>query len=243
MERRAVALVSGADSEVLTAELLARGWTVFPLYVRSGFRWERAELARLRKTLRRLAGPELRPLLVADAPMRGLLVGHWSLTGRAVPDARSGAGAVFIPGRNMVLLTCAWIRAAAVGARLVALGTLAGNPFPDGTPEFRRAAQRALNEALGLRARLAAPFFRLSKVEVLERGRTLPLEDAFSCLAPRGGRACGRCNKCAELARARRAAASPRRGRRSSRPRRSRRAAASRPRRAAGPSARSRAGA
>jgi 7-cyano-7-deazaguanine synthase len=38
----------------------------------------------------------------------------------------------------------------------------------------------------------------LSKKEVMERGRRLPLELTFSCLNPRGKMHCGACNKCAE---------------------------------------------
>ncbi|HEY5599987.1 MAG TPA: 7-cyano-7-deazaguanine synthase, partial [Candidatus Manganitrophaceae bacterium] len=36
----------------------------------------------------------------------------------------------------------------------------------------------------------------------LERGRGLPLELTFSCIAPKGRLHCGRCNKCAERIRA-----------------------------------------
>jgi 7-cyano-7-deazaguanine synthase len=199
MSRRVVALVSGADSEVLVAELLSRGWTVLPLYVRCGFRWEETELARLRPALRSLRAKRLEPLEVLSVPLRQVMKGHWSVTGRGVPNAKAEWDSVYLPGRNMVLLTEAWLHAAARGADAVAIGTLKGNPFPDATPTFRAAAERALNLGFGLRIRLMAPYAKLSKLQVLQRAGRFRLELAFSCLQPRRGKPCGDCSKCAEL--------------------------------------------
>jgi 7-cyano-7-deazaguanine synthase len=46
--------------------------------------------------------------------------------------------------------------------------------------------------------RLTRPFAGLAKRQVMELGRTFPLDLTFSCIAPRRGLHCGRCNKCAE---------------------------------------------
>lgn len=200
MKKTAAVLVSGADSEILVAEFLARGWTVLPLYVRCGFRWEKEELSRLRPALKSLRGPRLKRLTVLHAPMRPLMRGHWSVTGRGVPNAKAAWDSVYLPGRNMVLLTEAWLHAVVSGAGAVVIGSLKGNPFPDATPRFRAAAERALNLGLGSKIRLMAPYARLNKLQVLQRaaGR-FPLELAFSCLQPRGKKPCGDCSKCAEL--------------------------------------------
>lgn len=199
MSRKAVVLVSGTDSEVLVWDLLRRGWTVLPLYVRCGFRWETVELARLRKALRALRCPRLEPLAVTQAPMRPLLRGHWSLTGRGVPGARSRDEAVYLPGRNVVLLAEAWLHATSSGAGTVAIGTLKANPFPDASPRFRAAVRKALNLGFDAKIKLWAPYAALSKVQVLGRARGFRAELAFSCLSPRRGSACGECNKCAEF--------------------------------------------
>lgn len=201
VKRVAAALVSGADSEILVAELLSRGWTVLPIYVRCGFRWEEAELARLRPALKSLRNPRLKPLTVVHAPKRGLMRGHWSVTGRGVPGAKAAWDSVYLPGRNMVLLTEAWLHAAPRGAHAVAIGTLKGNPFPDATPRFRAAAERALNLGFSAKIKLLAPYAKLSKLQVLQRaaGR-FRLDLAFSCLQPRRAAPCGSCSKCAELA-------------------------------------------
>lgn len=210
---RVVALVSGPDSLAMFGELERKGLEVLPLYVRCGFRWEAAELAALRR-----AG--LRPA-VLEAPMRSLMRRHWSMTGRDVPGPGADA-AVGLPGRNVVLLTEAWLYAASRGADAVAFGTLKTNPFPDATPRFRRAIETALNLGFGARIRLLAPLAGRTKAQVLRGGAA-----GFSCLSPRRGRPCGRCNKCAELA-------DVRAGRPSSRPSRARRRA---PARAASPRA------
>lgn len=195
-------LVSGADSELLVAELLAGSWTVLPLYVRCGFVWERAELPRVRRALAALRHPALRPLVVSRAPMDAFMARHWSMTGRGAPGAAAAWDSVYLPGRNMLLLTQGWLLAAARGAEAVVIGTLKGNPFPDATPRFRSAARAALNLAFGSRVRLLAPYAGLSKEQVFARRSSFPLRLAFSCLRPRGARPCGSCSKCAELRRA-----------------------------------------
>ena len=46
------------------------------------------------------------------------------------------------------------------------------------------------------------PYASLTKSEVMQRGRDLPLGLTFSCMHPVAGRHCGGCNKCAERRRA-----------------------------------------
>lgn len=198
-KKSAVVLVSGADSGILVAELLTLGWIVHPLYVRCGFRWEKTELVRVRRVLKALRHGSLRPLIVASAPMGPLMSGHWSMTGKGVPNAAAAWDSVYLPGRNMLLLTEAWLDAVAHGAWAVAIGTLKNNPFPDATPRFRSAARKALNLALDANIEVLAPYARLNKRQVLARAGKFPLRLAFSCLRPEGSRACGNCSKCAEL--------------------------------------------
>ena len=45
---------------------------------------------------------------------------------------------------------------------------------------------------------IVTPFSSLSKTEVIDLGRALPLELTFSCIRPVGEKHCGGCNKCAE---------------------------------------------
>ena len=69
--------------------------------------------------------------------------------------------------------------------------------------QHRQAAfEAAVNRAVEGRVRVRQPYLGSHKVEVMRRGRDLPLELTFSCIRPVGGRHCGACNKCAERKRA-----------------------------------------
>src|SRR5207244_6680517 len=85
------------------------------------------------------------------------------------------------------------------GIRLL-VGTLAGNPFPDATPDFLTAMSRALSLGLDAQLTIQAPFSALHKADVIRRGIELgvPLELTLSCMQPKDGLHCGRCSKCRE---------------------------------------------
>jgi 7-cyano-7-deazaguanine synthase len=198
----AVLVSGGLDSAVLLAESLRDLPAVHPLYVRNGLSWEAAELHHLRRFLAAVAAPALRPLTVLDLPVADLYGDHWSLSGDGVPGADTPDEAVFLPGRNVLLLCKAMLWCHLRGVPAVALAPLEGNPFPDATPAFFAAYEDAVNTAVGGRVRVVLPYLGLCKVEVMRRGRRLPLALTFSCIRPEGGRHCGRCNKCAERRRA-----------------------------------------
>ena len=198
---RACALVSGgADSAALVAHLLQKGETVYPVFVLSGYRWEEAELHWLKRLLSALACRRLKPLTCLRAPVHGSP--HWAYTGRGVPGARSADEAVFLPGRNLVLLSAAAVFAAQNGIGTLALGTLRANPFADASPAFFASFEKTLRACFGLPIRIRAPFRRMTKAQVVRRYAPTPWGLTFSCLSPAGSRPCGRCNKCAERAKA-----------------------------------------
>jgi 7-cyano-7-deazaguanine synthase len=194
----AVLVSGGLDSAILVGEAVREQAAVFPLYVRFGLAWEAVELAHLRRFLDALGSPRLRPLHVLDLPAGDLYGDHWSVTGRGVPDDRSPDEAVFLPGRNVLLLAKGLLWCHLHDVPAVALGSLASNPFPDATPEFFAAFEGVVNRAVGGSVRVLRPFARLGKTAVMRRGAGLPLEQTFSCIRPEGERHCGRCNKCAE---------------------------------------------
>jgi 7-cyano-7-deazaguanine synthase len=198
----AILVSGGLDSAVLLAESLPRHRAVWPLYVRCGLRWEEAELHHLSRFLERVAAPALRPLVVLEMPVSDLYGEHWSLTGQGVPGSETPDEAVFLPGRNVLLLAKAILWCHLHGVEVLALAALAANPFPDATPAFFAAFTAAINGAVGGRVRVCQPYAALRKVDVLRRAAGLPLEWTFSCLCPSGARPCGACNKCAERRRA-----------------------------------------
>jgi 7-cyano-7-deazaguanine synthase len=198
----AVLVSGGLDSAILAGEALHEGKIVHPLYVRTGLAWEAAEQQHLKRFLESLAGPTLQPLVVLDLPVKDLYGRHWSITGNGVPDERSPDEAVFLPGRNILLLSKSllWCHLHAVPA--LALAPLKGNPFPDATPAFFEAFRNVVNQAVAGNVDVLLPYRNLSKTEVLRRGHDLPLEWTFSCIRPSQGGHCGGCNKCAERQRA-----------------------------------------
>ena len=197
--RRVCVLASGGfDSAVLIADFLAQGYEVHPLYVRSGFYWERVEMVWLKRLLKVLACRRLKPLIVARSPVSPFLKSHWSLDGRGVPAASAAWDSVYLPGRNLLLLGQAALFCSLRGIPLLAQGLLKNNPFGDATPRFRRLMERTINAGLDKKIKLAAPYAKLSKDQVLRRVEGFPFELTFSCLKPRGLRHCGRCSKCFE---------------------------------------------
>ena len=198
-ETPAAVLVSGGiDSAVLTAELCGGYAPVFPLFVCGGLRWEDAELAHLQQFLRVVARPELQPLKLLDQPVRDVYGNHWSTTGLDVPDAHSPDGAVFLPGRNLFLVTKAAVWCVLHHVEILALGSLHSNPFPDSTPDFDRQLEELVRRALSSPFRIVRPFASMSKSDVVRRGAKLPLQWTFSCIKPVDGMHCGQCNKCSE---------------------------------------------
>jgi 7-cyano-7-deazaguanine synthase len=199
VKRSVCVLVSGGlDSCVMLAVLARRYRKVYPVFVRQGLVWEAVELRSLEQFLRAAEISRVQPLTVLDLPVRDLYGKHWSTTGRKVPPARTPDKAVYLPGRNLLLLSKAAVFCALHKIDAIAVGSLDHNPFPDATPGFFRGFAAVAGDALGFRVKVIAPFRAFPKRKVLRRGKSLPLHLSFSCIAPRHGKHCGRCNKCAE---------------------------------------------
>jgi 7-cyano-7-deazaguanine synthase len=194
----AVLASGGLDSAVLVADLASQGREVTPIYVRFGLAWEGVERSHLERFLASLPSRDVKPLIVLDMPVADLYGAHWSVTGRDVPDEDSPDSAVYLPGRNLLLLVKASVWCALNGVPTIALGTLAANPFPDADDQFFATFSVLAARALDRPLEVLTPFAGRAKHEVLELGRSFALDLTFSCIAPRGERHCGHCNKCAE---------------------------------------------
>lgn len=195
----AVLFSAGLDSAVLAAAE-ARTSDVLPIYVSAGLAWEASELAAVERLLTHAAYARLAPLARLAFSVRDLYPSsHWAIVGRP-PAFDTPDQDVYLTGRNIVLLGKTAIYCAQRGIGRVALGPLAGNPFPDATPEFFAAMAGALSLGLAHEIRIDTPFARMHKSEVIRLGRELglPLELTLSCMGPVDGRHCGRCSKCRE---------------------------------------------
>jgi 7-cyano-7-deazaguanine synthase len=194
----AVLTSGGADSAILVADSVRRGREVHPIYVRFGLTWEGVEEAHLRRFLATLTNPAPRPLIVLDVPVAAVYRSHWSVSGEGVPDDETPDGAVYLPGRNLLLLALPSVWCALNGVHQIALGTLKGNPFPDATDSFFADYSVLVERGMDHALEVVTPFAELTKAEVLQLGRGFALEHTFSCMDPQDSRHCGRCNKCAE---------------------------------------------
>lgn len=197
----AVLLSAGLDSAVLLADEASRG-PVQPIYVSSGLAWEAAERAMVTRLLAALAASaSIGPLVTLGVDMRDVYQpSHWAVAGTP-PAYHTPDEDVYLPGRNIVLLGKAGIYAATAGLDRIVLGTLAHNPFPDATPEFRDAMARALSLGLAHDLRIEAPYAGASKADVVRRGLALriPFELTVSCMKPTADFVhCGTCSKCRE---------------------------------------------
>ena len=132
-----VLVSGGVDSAVLVANQARDGRIVHPIYVRFGLSWEPTEEAHLRRFLGTLPPEfETRPLVVLGLPIADVYGAHWSVSGTDVPDETTSDAAVYLPGRNLLLLSKASVWCVLNGVEAIALGTLKGNPFADSSPDF-----------------------------------------------------------------------------------------------------------
>jgi 7-cyano-7-deazaguanine synthase len=129
---------------------------------------------------------------------------HWAVTGTP-PAYNTPDEDVYLPGRNIILFAKAGVFCVAAGLDRLVIGTLAHNPFPDATFEFRSAMAKTLSLGLAHKLDIEAPYAEIGKAEVIRRGLALgvPFELTMSCMRPaiegaqRVGH-CGECSKCRE---------------------------------------------
>ncbi len=196
----AILLSGGLDSAILLAESLRVYPAVHPIFIRTGAIWEGVENDHLRRFLDAVRVPALRPLVELGLPVGDLYGDHWSLTGRGTPEEGTPDEAVFLPGRNVILLTKALLWCHLNRVPELAMAPLVSNPFPDSTAPFYNGMADAVNRSVDGRVRILRPYatMELTKADVLKRGAGMPLQHTFSCIRPAWGHHCGRCNKCAE---------------------------------------------
>lgn len=200
-KRIGVLFSGGLDSAALVGHYLDMGCDVWPVYVRSELPWESMEIGWGQKFLREAANPMLQTLGFATLNLEQAYEGNWSRTGHT-PDAQSNDADVFLPARNLLLITKSMLMLSAQGIEDVAIATLNGNPFADATPAYFRLLEKVLAMGFGRPVRIHVPFLKRTKSDLIRAYRKYPLHLSTSCIDPLGSSHCGRCNKCAERKRA-----------------------------------------
>jgi len=202
-----VLLSGGLDSAVSLAIASSRGRVVRALFFDYG---QKARLCE-RRAAEALCRRYKCPLTVIELPWLCKIT-RTALVARdaAVPDFTvetlpDNPKAVWVPNRNGVFVAIGAAFAESLGADAVVAGfnREEGATFPDNSPAFRKAAEKALGFSTLTKVRLAAFTQNWDKKRIVREGRRLgvPFELVWPCY--RGGRKiCGRCESCVRFRRA-----------------------------------------
>jgi 7-cyano-7-deazaguanine synthase len=166
-----------------------------------GLAWEPSELALLDRLLTTTPyQANVEPLARLSFTAEDLYPDtHWARRG-AAPAFDTPDEDVYLEGRNVMLLSKAGVFCARQRIGRIALGPLAGNPFPDATPEFFDTMGQALSLGLAHPLTIDAPLAGFDKAGVIRLGVELgvPFELTLSCMNPAELLHCGQCSKCRE---------------------------------------------
>ena len=107
----------------------------------------------------------------------------------------------YVPFRNGLFLSMAASIALSKGCQVIYYGAhaddAAGFAYPDCSPVFNEAMNRAIWEGSGHQLKIEAPFVNINKAEVVKTGLKLgvPYELTWSCYEG-GEKPCGKCGTC-----------------------------------------------
>ena len=189
---KVIALVSsGFDSISLLNYYINKNYEIYPIYVKSGFKWEEEELSHLKDILFYLNTlyKSLKPLKIAKAPSDFLE----DFNNRDFIEDED----VEIPFRNLDLLISALKYAKLVDSNLISIGIMGLVAFKDNTKTFID----AINNLFSMYGdyKVEAPFLGMSKKDVFDRFFIKDVFDkVFCCMNPIDGKECGICSKCKE---------------------------------------------
>jgi 7-cyano-7-deazaguanine synthase len=151
--------------------------------------------------------PWLRDISCSALTERGYAIPDVTEEMLATPAVTRGdtAAAVWVANRNGIFVNVAAAFAETLDCDLVVAGFNAeeGATFPDNSPEFVAASNRALELSTQRAPRLISYTQDLTKVDIVRLGREIgaPLRLVWSCYRG-GGQHCWRCESCARLRRA-----------------------------------------
>ena len=207
--KKAVVLLSGGlDSATALAEAKAEGYTPYALTVFYGQRHA------IERDAARAVGDAQGVARHLELELDLAAFGGSALVGdgevpkdRPVESMAHGIPVTYVPARNTVLLSLALAWAEALGAFDIFVGVncVDYSGYPDCRPEYLRAFEALANLATkaGVEGqgsfRVHAPLIRMTKEEIILRGRELGVDYALthSCYDPSSeGLACGRCDSC-----------------------------------------------
>ncbi len=194
MKKVVVLFSGGVESTCMLYLKLLEEYLVYPVYVRSYFPWERFEYVKAcqvwQTTKRKF--PKLMPLRVISLK-----------TQHKKDQPIKTEGELFIPLRNLTLLTAVAGYALSKEAESIIIGSLGLYPFPDNNLTYLKEVEKLITQGSSQRLKIDAPFFGMEKSEVVRRfSKQVPLHLTFSCVNPVVSKEkilhCGKCIKCQE---------------------------------------------
>jgi 7-cyano-7-deazaguanine synthase len=203
---KGVAILSGGlDSTVSLAAAARKMDVVLALTFDYGQRAARREREASARIARRYGIPHRVVRIPWLAPLtRTALVDRRARLPRNEMSARS-ARAVWVPNRNGVFIEIAAAHAESLGARALVTGfnREEAATFPDNSPEYVRAVNRALSYSTANGVRVVSYTAGLDKRGIVRLGRRLgaPIEFIWPCYEG-GRRWCGACESCLRCLRA-----------------------------------------
>ena len=203
MSEKVVVIYSGGmDSFTLLNQVIADGYTVFPLTFNYGQKHVR-EIQAAREVCATLG---LAHKVVDVSAINQLMLSSSLISDSHidVPEGHYEADnmkSTVVPNRNMILLSLAIGYAVDIGANKVFYGAHAGDHaiYPDCRPEFVKAMDAVARIANYEPVSIETPYLNASKGDILRRGLAMGLNYAntWTCYNGRG-KACGKCGACNE---------------------------------------------
>ncbi|GAB6078578.1 7-cyano-7-deazaguanine synthase [Hydrogenobaculum acidophilum] len=182
---------SGFDSISLLNYYINKSYSIYPLYVKSGFKWEKDEINHLKDILSYI---EKRYKDIAPLEIKTIQNDFSEEFNKRdfIEDED-----VEIPFRNLDLLISALKYAYSMDVKNIAIGIMGLVAFKDNTENFIK----AINNLFSMYGdyKVETPFLGMSKKDVFDKYFIKELFDkAFCCMNPINGKECGICSKCKE---------------------------------------------
>lgn len=203
MKPKAIILLSGGlDSTVSAAIARRRCRPLFALTFDYGQRAARMEIAAARRICRVLKIEHKVVRLPFFADLGGLALLRYGAGSKQAAARLERVPDVWVPNRNGLFVNIAATYAEYHGAGLIVTGfnREEARAFPDNSPAFVAAVNRALRHSTRRRVKVISYVAAQTKREIYRLGQRYgaPLELIYSCYA--GGRTmCGKCASCRRL--------------------------------------------
>ena len=178
----------GMISSILIHRMVYDYPRIVPLFVRGGLVTEEVEFNALQRFLEADRGEGVVDPVVLDQPLKSLFgASEWErVLSRQHP----------LRGRKLLMLTAAAFYCVEHRIDAVAFGLLRSDRSDESSPEVLKTLESCFRMSLGWPLQILTPYAGASDMQVMRRGRDLPLHHTFSCTVPVDGQHCGECENC-----------------------------------------------